>query len=201
MQPTVSSLEKHQTFRFTCSPDVTCFNACCRNLNQALTPYDVLCLKQFLEMSSGDFLNRYTEESTGPGTGLPVVSLRFSDADDLASLFRRCYGLNASDTGTAQDPQAWQEAVGEFQNTFTQFATQWGWVPQAEHQQALEKCAALEKQVEAQQATIHQLRDLLAQKGLGYSELLQHMQGSLKDQSDQFQALMENIRSAFNDKS
>ena len=125
----------------------------------------------------------------------------YTDADDLAALFRRCYGLNASDTGSAQDPQAWQEAVAEFQNTFTQFAAQWGWVPQAEHQQALEKCAALEKQVEAQQATIHQLRDLLAQKGLGYSELLQHMQGSLKDQSDQFQALMENIRSAFNDKS
>jgi len=87
MQPTVFSFEKHQFFRFTCSPGVTCFNACCRNLNQALTPYDVLCLKQFLEMSSGDFLNRYTEESTGPGTGLPVVSLRFSDADDLACPF------------------------------------------------------------------------------------------------------------------
>jgi len=87
MQPTVAPLEKHQTFRFTCSPDVTCFNACCRNLNQVLTPYDVLCLKQFLEMSSGDFLNRYTEESTGPATGLPVVSLRFSDADDLACPF------------------------------------------------------------------------------------------------------------------
>ena len=87
MQPSVAPLEKHQRFRFTCSPHVTCFNACCRNLNQALTPYDVLCLKQFLKMSSGDFLNRYTEESTGPGTGLPVVSLRFSDADDLACPF------------------------------------------------------------------------------------------------------------------
>jgi Fe-S-cluster containining protein len=87
MQPTVAPLAKHQPFRFTCSPHVTCFNACCRNLNQALTPYDVLCLKQFLKMSSGDFLNRFTEESTGPGTGLPVVSLRFSDADDLACPF------------------------------------------------------------------------------------------------------------------
>jgi Fe-S-cluster containining protein len=87
MQPTVAPLEKHQTFRFTCSPEVTCFNACCRNLNQALSPYDVLCLRQFLKMSSGDFLTRYTEESTGPGTGLPVVSLRFSDADDLACPF------------------------------------------------------------------------------------------------------------------
>ena len=87
MQPTVTPLEKHQTFCFTCSPEVACFNACCRNLNQALTPYDVLCLKQFLKLSSGDFLNRYTEESTGPGTGLPVVSLRFNDADDLACPF------------------------------------------------------------------------------------------------------------------
>ena len=87
MQPTVAPLGKNQTFRFACSPQVTCFNACCRNLNQVLTPYDVLCLKQFLEMSSGDFLNRHTEESTGPATGLPVVSLRFSDADDLACPF------------------------------------------------------------------------------------------------------------------
>ncbi|WP_372683732.1 hypothetical protein [Desulfosarcina sp.] len=124
----------------------------------------------------------------------------YADADDLAALFRRCYGLNASDAGSVQDPQAWQEAVAEFQNTFAQFAAQWGWVPQTEHQETLEKCAALEKQVAEQQATIRQLRDLLAQKGLGYSELLQHMQGSLKDQGDQFQALMETIRRAFNDK-
>jgi len=87
MQPTVAPLEKYQTFCFTCSPEVACFNACCRNLNQVLTPYDVLCLKQFLKMSSGDFLNRYTEESIGPGTGLPVVSLRFSDSDNLACPF------------------------------------------------------------------------------------------------------------------
>lgn len=87
MLPAVAPLERHQTFRFTCSPQVTCFNACCRNLNQALTPYDVLRLRQYLEMSSGAFLSQYTEESTGPATWLPVVSLRFSDADDLACPF------------------------------------------------------------------------------------------------------------------
>ena len=87
MQPAVTPLEKYQTFCFTCSPQAACFNACCRNLNQVLTPYDVLCLKQFLKMSSSAFLKRYTEESTGPGTGLPVVSLRFGDADDLACPF------------------------------------------------------------------------------------------------------------------
>ena len=125
----------------------------------------------------------------------------YAGADDLSTMFRRCYGLNAPDTGNAQDPQAWQEAVAEFQNGFAQFAAQWGWVPQEEHQQVLEKCAALEEQVQSQQATLKKLRDLLSQKGLGHTELLQHMQGSLKDQSDQFQALMESIGSAFKDKS
>ena len=87
MHHPVTRLQKHQTFRFACSPEVPCFNACCRDLNQVLTPYDVLCLKQHLKMTSSDFLNAYTQKSTGPGTGLPVVSLRFGDAQDLACPF------------------------------------------------------------------------------------------------------------------
>lgn len=87
MRNPFSPLEKHQPFCFTCSPQSTCFNACCRDLNQVLTPYDVFCLKQFLEMSSTAFLNTYTRQSTGPETGMPVVSLRFGDANDLACPF------------------------------------------------------------------------------------------------------------------
>jgi hypothetical protein len=87
MQSAITPLKNDQAFCFACSPQAACFNACCRDLNQVLTPYDVLCLKQFLKISSGEFLNRYTEENTGPGTGLPVVSLRFSDADDQACPF------------------------------------------------------------------------------------------------------------------
>lgn len=87
MQDLVSPLNKNQIFHFTCSPRVSCFNDCCRDLNQVLTPYDVLCLKQFLKLSSSDFLMRYTEAGVGPGTGLPVVSLRFGDARDLTCPF------------------------------------------------------------------------------------------------------------------
>ena len=87
MQNVISKLEKNQTFRFSCSPQVPCFNACCRDLNQVLTPYDVLCLKQSLKMTSTDFLQTYTRTSTGPGTGLPVVSLRFDETRDLACPF------------------------------------------------------------------------------------------------------------------
>jgi Fe-S-cluster containining protein len=87
MPPPVSKLEKDQTFCFTCSPQVPCFNACCRDLIQVLTPYDVMCLKQFLHLSSTQFLKTYTQASTGPETGLPVVSLRFGDAHDLTCPF------------------------------------------------------------------------------------------------------------------
>ena len=83
----LTALKRDQSFCFTCSPTVPCFNACCRDLNQILTPYDILCLKHHLAMTSTEFLSTYTETNIGPGSGLPVVSLRFGDADDLACPF------------------------------------------------------------------------------------------------------------------
>lgn len=64
------------TFRFSCSPDVPCFNECCRDLNQFLTPYDILRLKNHLGLSSGEFLQQYTCQHIGPESGLPIVTLR-----------------------------------------------------------------------------------------------------------------------------
>lgn len=66
-------------FRFECSPEVACFNQCCRDLVQALTPYDVLRVRQELGLSSGRFLEQYTRTHTGPGSGLPVVTLKPAD--------------------------------------------------------------------------------------------------------------------------
>ena len=66
-------------FSFDCSPAVPCFNACCRDLNQALSPYDILRLKNRLGLSSGQFLKTHTIRHIGPETGLPVVSLRFDN--------------------------------------------------------------------------------------------------------------------------
>jgi Fe-S-cluster containining protein len=66
-------------FSFDCSPAVPCFNACCRDLNQALAPYDILRLKNGLGLSSGQFLKTHTIRHIGPATGLPVVSLRFDN--------------------------------------------------------------------------------------------------------------------------
>lgn len=63
-------------FRFHCGPEVTCFNACCRNLNQFLYPYDAARMACSLGLSAASFLARYTRRHIGPETGLPVVSLK-----------------------------------------------------------------------------------------------------------------------------
>jgi uncharacterized protein len=78
-------ISKNQRFCFRCSPDVPCFNECCRDVNQFLYPYDVLRLKNRLRMTSSQFLERYVQQHVGPGSGLPVLSLKPISLPD-----RRC---------------------------------------------------------------------------------------------------------------
>lgn len=52
-------LDRGNSFCFACHPGVKCFNECCRELDLALTPYDVLRLKNALQMHSGRFLEQY----------------------------------------------------------------------------------------------------------------------------------------------
>ncbi len=61
---------------FSCNSENQCFNECCRDLNQALTPYDVLRLKNNLGITSQFFLRTYTSLHYGPESGLPVVEFK-----------------------------------------------------------------------------------------------------------------------------
>jgi len=49
-------------FSFACHPGVPCFTKCCSDLDLALTPYDVLRLKNRLEVSSGELLELHTTD-------------------------------------------------------------------------------------------------------------------------------------------
>ena len=82
MDPKFTPISLQDRFRFSCSPDVPCFNECCRDLNQFLTPYDILRLKNHLGLSSGDFLKHYSSQHTGPESGLPIITLRPKDNRD-----------------------------------------------------------------------------------------------------------------------
>jgi len=76
MENNYTPISPEQPFAFSCFRTISCFNECCRDLNQFLTPYDILRLKNRLGLSSSDFLKRYTKEYTGPESGLPIIVLK-----------------------------------------------------------------------------------------------------------------------------
>jgi len=46
--------------QFSCHKGIGCWNACCSNIDISLTPYDILRLKKRLQLSSAEFLTKYT---------------------------------------------------------------------------------------------------------------------------------------------
>jgi len=61
LSPVVPTLlESTAKIQFRCHKGIACFNACCKNIDITLTPYDVLRLKHRLGLSSGEFLVKYT---------------------------------------------------------------------------------------------------------------------------------------------
>ncbi len=72
-------LSASDTFRFSCRPELSCFNHCCANKHLPLTPYDVLRIKAALGLTSDELLARHTLYSIDPSTGFPVISIRMGD--------------------------------------------------------------------------------------------------------------------------
>jgi len=87
VEPDVTPISRQESFFFACHPAVPCFNECCRDLNQFLTPYDILRLKNHLGLSSGEFLERYTSQHIGPDSGLPIITLKPGDRQNLTCPF------------------------------------------------------------------------------------------------------------------
>lgn len=75
MEAELIPLAPETPFFFACSPEVSCFTRCCRELVQALTPYDALRLAAGLGLSLREFRERYARLHPGPETGLPVLTL------------------------------------------------------------------------------------------------------------------------------
>ncbi|MBU0728976.1 MAG: YkgJ family cysteine cluster protein [Proteobacteria bacterium] len=86
------------TFQFACNPDVPCFTACCRKLDLYLYPYDIIRLKNRLQISSEDFLNRYTGVVQGANPFFPALMLQMSD-----TLERTCPFLDKSGCTVYED--------------------------------------------------------------------------------------------------
>jgi Fe-S-cluster containining protein len=74
-----SRIKDEDTFSFRCYPGIDCYNLCCRNLNLFLYPYDVLRLKNALDLSSDEFLDQYVDVVLRSGNYFPEVLLRMSE--------------------------------------------------------------------------------------------------------------------------
>ena len=48
IQPTKLTLDS--TIKFRCHPEVSCFTACCGNIDITLTPYDILRIRKALNL-------------------------------------------------------------------------------------------------------------------------------------------------------
>jgi len=91
-QTKVSNLDRDQPFSFRCGPGLTCFTDCCRQLELALTPYDVLRLACHLNISGGEFLERYAVTETSDQDAFPLVYLGMVDDGQASCPFVSAVG-------------------------------------------------------------------------------------------------------------
>ncbi|MEW6594896.1 MAG: YkgJ family cysteine cluster protein [Thermodesulfobacteriota bacterium] len=75
----VRPLTEDERFRFRCHPGVSCFTECCRELELALSPYDVVRLARRLGIATSLFLDRYAIVEQGEGDPFPRVFLAMVD--------------------------------------------------------------------------------------------------------------------------
>jgi Fe-S-cluster containining protein len=85
--PTIPEVLAPETpINFRCYKGISCFNACCKQADVTLAPYDILRLKRRLGMSSADFIREYTVPFQIDGDGLPGLKLKTDDTGTCLQL-------------------------------------------------------------------------------------------------------------------
>ena len=68
-------LQADSKFRFDCHRGVSCFNACCKNIDITLLPYDIARLKRRAGMTSARWVGAYTMPYAMDAHDLPGLKL------------------------------------------------------------------------------------------------------------------------------
>ncbi len=74
-----AKLTADSKLKFRCHPGVSCFTACCGDINIILTPYDILRLRRPLNLTADEFLLRFTTPTYLEKTDLPGVKLHLDE--------------------------------------------------------------------------------------------------------------------------
>lgn len=92
-EPTFRPLTK-KTFKFRCHKGIGCFTTCCADLNLVLTPYDILRLKHRLDLTSDEFLDKYTRTRFDPGARFPRMTLKMNEDEKRTCPFLTLEGCS-----------------------------------------------------------------------------------------------------------
>lgn len=87
-------------FSFRCHKGIACFNKCCENIDILLTPYDILRLKNRLNMTPREFIDECTVDATLDGHGMPALKLRTREGSTA------CINLTPEGCGVYSDRPA-----------------------------------------------------------------------------------------------
>lgn len=74
-------IDTEDKIQFLCHSGISCFNACCKDVNIFLTPYDIIRLKNALGISSQEFLDKYSISPFVKEQRIPVVLLKLNKVD------------------------------------------------------------------------------------------------------------------------
>lgn len=83
----IQQINGTDSFAFSCHKEVKCFTDCCRMLELALTPYDVLRLRQATGLTSGQLLDHYVIIEQDPGEPFPRFYLTMIDDGRASCVF------------------------------------------------------------------------------------------------------------------
>ena len=80
-------LTANSRLTFRCHKGVSCFTACCSNVNIVLPPYDLLRLRKRLGITTEEFFEKYATVEILAKTMLPVVTLKMRDDEKKSCPF------------------------------------------------------------------------------------------------------------------
>jgi len=72
-------LKIHSDFTFDCHRGIACFNECCADVTILLTPYDVVRMRNALNMGSSEFIQKYTTVIRHEQSPFPLVLLKMNN--------------------------------------------------------------------------------------------------------------------------
>jgi hypothetical protein len=76
-----------ETFKFSCHAGVKCFMSCCKNVDMFLYPYDIVRLKNCLQIDSETCMRLYTRLVKGDHPYFPAVMLKLKGDEEKSCPF------------------------------------------------------------------------------------------------------------------